>query len=109
MPWWIGGLVANVAIAWTEYLNSTSQFGYAETLYRRTGLLILLAQWGLYYAFKGAPSWMIAWAAFTIGNSIARVCAVQILSNGQIGSWPQVLAGIAVMMSGAFVLKLGLK
>ncbi len=61
-------------------------------------------------------SWLVAFnvvntrnqLVFTIGNSIMRVAAVQVLGFGEIGNWPYVMGGIGVMVGGALLVKTGL-
>jgi hypothetical protein len=108
MPWWIGAIVANFGIAANEYLSRTSPFGYFETLLKRTGPVLLLAQWGIFRTFNGEQNWMLAWAVLTVGNSVFRVASVHWLAADQVSSWPLALAGIGVMIGGAFILKTGL-
>lgn len=107
LPLWVlASLVSNVAIIATEYLNRHAEGGWLSVL-PQTLPLIIVAQFCLFKAFNGANHWLWAWAVFTVGNSIMRVAAVH-FTGSHVESWPVVLAGIAAMMGGAAVLKMGL-
>lgn len=106
MAWWLASLVANAAIILTEAVNR-SGLGWSAT-FVRTLPLIAAAQAGLYLAFRGAPSWLVAWTVFTLGNSAMRVAMVRFTADGEISSWPLVACGIAAMTVGALILKEGL-
>lgn len=108
MPWWIASLIANVAVIGCEYFNRTSPGGWENAL-PKTFLLIVIAQWGLYQAFVGAPHWLTAWAVFTLGNAVMRIAAVNLFMGSEVGNWFYAAAGIAVMIAGSLVLKLGLR
>lgn len=104
MPWYCWGILANVFIALIEYVNRTGEYGYLGTL-RYTAPLIFAAQMGLFYAWRDAPSMMLAWAAFTVGNTVIRLASVQ----WAVREPPTfaALAGVAVMVAGAFMVQLG--
>lgn len=107
MAWWIASLIANVAIIGTEYLNRHATGGWLSVL-PQTFPLIVVAQFCLFRAFNDAPHWFMAWAVFTVGNSIMRVSAVGLMGE-KVASWPIALASITVMMCGAFLMKTALK
>lgn len=107
MTWWIASLISNVAIIWTEYINRHATGTWASVL-PQTFFLIVIAQYCLFRAFNGASHWFMAWAVFTVGNSIMRVSAVGLMGE-EVKSWPLALAAIAVMMGGAFLMKTALK
>jgi hypothetical protein len=54
VPWWAASLIANVCITRIEYLNRTLQLDRFSEVLPHTGLLILIAQWGLWNAWTGA-------------------------------------------------------
>jgi len=104
MPGWlIASLGANLAINAIEYLNRTGGFATPIDAFKVTAPLIILAQIGLFYAWKGAPSMMVAWAVFSSAN-----CVVRLLSNhylvGEPLAW-QGWAGVAVMFGGMWLVK----
>ncbi len=107
MTWWIASLISNLAIICTEYLNRTSTGNWVSVL-PYTFPLIILAQWCLFRSFNGAPNWMMAWMVFTVGNSIMRVAAINVMAGHEIASWPFAITGVSVMIGGAFLLKSGL-
>lgn len=109
VPWWAASLLSNVCIMCVEYMNHAGGYGSFSATFLRTAPLILVAQWGLYRAFSGAEHWLIAWAVFTVGNSIMRVSAVYTLQGDEVGNWFQVMTAIGIMMGGAFLLKGGLR
>lgn len=107
MNWILAGLLANVAIQATEYINRHWGDGTWWSVLPMTVPLIAVAQWALFVGFRGAPHWMAAWAAFSLGNSLMRVALVY-LTGQPIGSWPYVLGGVTIMLAGGLVLKEGL-
>jgi hypothetical protein len=50
---------------------------------------------------------MVAWATFTVANSIMRVSMVHVF-GGEISSIHHVVLGCVVMIAGAFLMKEGL-
>ncbi len=103
MPWWIYSLVSNGAIIATEYTNRTATGGWVSVL-PTTAPLIILAQYCLFRTFNDAPHWFVAWAVFTIGNSIVRVAGVGLFGE-RVANWPLAIMSIGVMMGGALLLK----
>jgi hypothetical protein len=98
-----------MAIMGVEYFNHAGDYGSWSRTLLRTGPLIVVAQWALYRSFSGAEHWLLAAAVFTLGNAGFRLISASVLTAGQIGSWPQVLAGSAAMVVGALILKGGLR
>lgn len=106
--WIAASLLANVAIIATEYLNRGAPDGrnfLGQLLY--TAPLILVAQFGLFYSWKHAPAWFVAWIVFTVGNSIMRVVAVWYTHDFEVGSWALTLGGIMCMLAGSYIVKQG--
>jgi hypothetical protein len=105
VPWYCWGILANVFIALIEYQNrvggSSSYLGTLQT----TWWMIFVAQCGLFYAWRCAPSMMLAWAAFTLGNTVVRMVSVQWAVH-EPPSWATI-GGVAVMVLGAFMVKAG--
>ena len=107
MPWWIiASLGANVSIAGVEYFNRVSTAPTFLHQLMLTAPLIFAAQYGLYHCWRGAPSMFMAWAVFTVGNAVIRVLSVRYVL-GEPVDWMPTLAGIAVMMGGAYLVKVG--
>lgn len=105
IPWWAFSLLANVTITAIEYLNRTGgypSFGHALL---RTAPLILIAQWGLFRSWRDAPSLLVAWAFFSVGNCVMRIGSAYFAVQ-EPPSW-LTLAGVALMMFGAYVVKVG--
>lgn len=109
MPWWAASLLSNACIMAVEYLNHAGGYGSFTATLLRTGPLIIVAQWGLYRAFSCAEHWLIAWAVFTIGNSVMRVAAVYVTHSHQVGNWFQAMTAVSIMIGGAYLLKGALK
>ncbi len=107
MPWYVASLLANAAIMGVEYINRANPGGWLHAL-PQTAPLIVVAQWGLYHAWSGAPHWMLAWVVFALGNAALRVAAVYLFANGEVASWGHILAGTVAMLAGAFIIKEGL-
>ncbi len=108
LSWWVYSLLSNVAIIATEYFNRSAPGGWVTVL-PQTALLIVLAQYCLFRTFNGAPHWFTAWMVFVIGNTLMRVVAVQALASSEVTSWTYTSLGIMVMVSGAFLVKEGLR
>lgn len=108
MPWWMASLISNAAIIVVEYLNRNTPGGWLAVL-PRTAPLIVVAQWALYTAWHGAPTWMHAWVVFTLGNSCMRIAAVHAFAGHEVTSWPHAGLGILVITAGAFLVKEGLR
>ena len=105
MPWWIASILANVAIAAVEYCNRMSgvhDSNLWDTL-KMTAPMILIAQIGLYFAWRDAPSMMFAWAFFSVGNSLIRLASTYFLVGEPVG-WLTV-AGVSLMFGGALLVK----
>ncbi len=107
MPWWVASIMANVAIIWIEYMNRGAANGWLSVL-PKTALPILIAQWGLFQAWNGAPHWMTAWLVFYLGSSALRIGSVAATTQ-EIGSWPHIILGIALLAGGSIAVKLGLQ
>ncbi len=105
--WMVWAVIANGAIQWVEYANRHYGDDGWVSLLPMTIPFIIVAQYGLFRAFHDAPHWMVAWAFFTIGNSLLRLVLVK-LTGQPVESWPHVLAGVTVMMAGAYWMKEGL-
>lgn len=105
MPWWIAAsVVANVAIIITEYLNrSTAGLGNALM---HTWPFILTAQVCLYFAWRTAPSLLLVWAVFTLGNSIMRIAMVGLWLHEPL-KWTWIVLGISLMFVGSYAIKMG--
>lgn len=71
--WILWLLVANGAIMWLEFAYRAGTYNSFITALPYTIVPILLGQCGLYYAFRLAPSLLIAGAAFTLVNVALRV------------------------------------
>ena len=107
IPWWAASLLANLCIMVVEYSNYNAEGTWTKTI-AHTLPFIVVAQWGLFHAFSGAPNWMLAWCVFTLGNSIIRIFIVTLVAGDDIHSLWQVTGGVSVMLAGALLLKTGL-
>lgn len=105
MPWWAFSLVANVAITAIEYLNRAGGYPSFGRALMHTAPLIVLAQWGLFRAWRDAPSLLVAWAFFAVGNCVMRIGSSYFAVH-EPPSWVM-LAGVALMLAGAYVVKVG--
>ena len=108
-PWWAWSMLSNVAIIGTEYFNRSAVGGWRGVLLY-TAPLIVMAQYALFRAWRDAPTWYEAWIFFAIGNALARTAFVALTPwSGEIGSWPRVLVGTAILISGSWYIKTGLR
>lgn len=103
--WWIAALVANANIAVVEYLNRTAGYPTFWDAVLRTGPFILVAQAGLYYCWRGAPSFMMAWAFFTVGNMVMRLLSNHYLVGERLTIVGY--AGVALMLLAGQLIKMG--
>lgn len=107
MSWWVFCLISGLAVIWTELIYRGTTGTWLSTL-PQTAPLILIAQFGLFRAFNEAPHWFLAWAVFCVGSSIMRASAVGLFGD-KVSNWPLALVSIAIMLSGAFLMKTALK
>lgn len=101
--WIVYSLVANVAIIGLEYLYRTAHFESFSSAFPYILVPILLTQYCLFHSFRDAPNYLLAWGVFTVGNVLLRFVA-----NHYVGEPVSAgtLAGIALILFGAFVMKL---
>ncbi len=103
--WWVASIVATLAITVIEYFNRAGGFSSFREALWITGPVILIAQWALFYTFRDAPSLMIAWWVFTIGNSVLRLGNVHFFV-GEPVNW-RILVGVSFMLLGGYFVKTG--
>ena len=104
-PWWVASIIANFTIAGVEYLNRAGGFANFGDALLRTWPLIIVAQFGLFYAWRDAPSFMFAWAFFTSGNLLLRLISTQ-FAVGEPLTLTTTL-GVSLMFGGAYLVKVG--
>ena len=105
MHWIAYSILANVFIAFIEYINHAAgkpNFGSALLI---TGIPILICQYALYRAFSGANSMFMAWMVFTVGNSLCCVISVKLFVHQPISHYQ--LLGISVIILGGYLIKMG--
>ncbi len=106
VPWYAWSILANFSIAVTEYLNRTGGYAHAGEAFLRTGPLIFIAQIGLFYAWRDAPTFLTAWAFFTVGNIGLRVLSAQFLVGERLTL--DVGFGIAMIIMGGHLVRNGM-
>lgn len=106
IPWYMWSILANFAIAATEYLNRTGGYGHAGEAFLRTAPLIFVAQVGLFYAWRDAPAFMTAWAFFTVGNIGLRVLSAHFMVGERLTL--DVAFGIALVIMGGHLVREGM-
>lgn len=105
MNWMVWSLVANISVLSIEWVNRKDYFdGFINGL-PYTIWPILLAQVALYYTFREAPSYMTAWAMFTVGNAILRIISNSVFVNEQL-NW-YIGLGVLGMISCGYLIKIG--
>jgi len=104
VPWWTAGVIANVCIMYVEQANRRATGDWIHTL-PYTIVPIVIAQWGLYHAWKGAPTMMVAWVVSTLGNSALRLGNSYYIIGEKFG-W-QVPVGAVIMLLGGLIVKAG--
>ncbi len=106
IPWFVWSILSNLAIAVIEYLNRTGGFAHPGEAFLRTGWLIVVAQVGLFYAWRDAPSFMVAWAMFTAGNIGLRVLSAHFLVGERLTM--HVAFGIGLVLLGGHLVRQGI-
>ena len=103
IPWWFGSLVANLCICRIEALNRVGGFEDFGDAIQSTWWLILLSQWGLFNAWNGAPSFMLAWATFSSMNMVFRLISVNLFvgETMNLATW----LGVTLTFGGVMVIK----
>ncbi len=103
---WIAAAIgANIVINLIEYLNRTQGWASPWQALKVTAPLILLAQIGLFYTWRYAPTMMVGWAVFTAGNAVIRLVSNHYFV-GEPLSYTASL-GVAVMFAGMMIVKGG--
>lgn len=105
MTWWMASILANVGIAVVEYLNRTQSYEGFHNAVMVTGPFILVAQYGLWRAWDGAPSFMLAWAFFTACNGLLRLISAQWFVGEGLNLTTMV--GVSVIYAGVYLIKVG--
>ena len=104
-PWWVASIIANFTIMTIEYLNRSGGYATWREALVHTGPFIIVAQWGLFYAFRDAPTFMMAWMVFTVGNSMLRLGNAHFLV-GEPLNW-KIITGVGLMLLASYFLKIG--
>lgn len=103
-PWWLASLVANGFIFALERINRSGGFESFSAAIVYTGPLVIAAQWGLFYAWRDAPSLMAAWAFFTVGNLVLRIANSYTIGEPlNLGTW----VGLSLMVLGMMMVRTG--
>jgi hypothetical protein len=97
--WLLAGLMSNVAIAWIEWYNRTSAASSFTAQLPITFVPILIAQLGLWYSWKHAPSMMIAWFAFSLGNNALRLLSVKFVLRESLTMY-HIAGAICIVLGG---------
>ena len=105
MNWIVYSILANISIAYVEYINHAADKPTWLQALPYTAVPIIIAQYALYRAFSGASSMFLAWAVFTVGNSLMRVVSVKYMVNQPVNIYH--ICGIVGMLASAYVVKLG--
>ena len=102
MHWAAWLLVANVAVAFTEYQYRCGDYDSFYTALPYLILPMLLAQWALFEGFRAAPSLLLAGACFSLINVAFRVGNVVLL-----GEHMNIynVAGVACIVASVFLLR----
>lgn len=105
MVWWMAAILANVNITIVEYLNRNGGYSSFPEAIWHTGVFILVAQYGLYRCWVGAPSFMLAWAFFTAGNLILRLISNQYFVGEPLNVYGWL--GVCMVVGGVQLVKWG--
>ena len=102
---WVAALVAASAIIQcVEYLNRHLRVGFMETL-MLTAPLIVAAQFGLWFGWRHATHAMLAWATFSLCNTLFRLGAVHFLYKDKLNVYH--LVGVCFAIGAMICMKKG--
>ncbi len=102
LPWWVISLASNASIITTEFLNRTQPTLPAAL--SKTWPLILFAQVCLYYSYNRAPSLLMAWIVFTVGNSAMRLTMAKFWLDEPFHA-PWAVGGALLMVAASYCIK----
>ena len=103
LPWWAYSLVASMSIALLEYTYRNATFAsFWQGAYFVLPLNALVA-YGLFHAYRGAPSFLFAWVFFFVCNMTLRLGVAQWALEEPISMVN--LAGVALVFAGAALLR----
>ena len=105
VPWWLASLVANFFIFKIEALNRMSTSSFTMQFFGTTWWMVLIAQWGLYVAWRTAPSMMLAWAWFTSMNLVLRLISTHFVVGEPMAMTAWI--GTSMIFGGMLVMKWG--
>ncbi len=102
VPWYVWSLIANVSVAYVEYINRVGGYSHVFEAWKTTAPYFLLAQVGFFYAWRDAPSFMYAWAFFTTVGMGLRLLSARFLVGDQltVNVWIGVML---ILLGGHFV------
>lgn len=106
MPWYLWSITASLSVIVVEYLNRTVGVGRSFwSILPYTIVPIALAQAALHGSWSRAPTIFVAWVCFSLGTATTRI----VMATYALGEVPSAttLAGIALMLGGAFLVKAG--
>lgn len=107
LPWWACSILANVCLVGMEYQFRTVGGGFLQ-LVREAWWIMIPGQYFLYYAYNGAPHWMVAWLVFVTGSAACRVFYVNLFAGHEVMHWSYVAVGMALVLLGGGIVKRGL-
>ena len=102
MHWAAWLLIANGAVAFTEFQYRSGDYSSFWQALPWLALPIVVAQWALFEGFRAAPSLMIAGAFFSLVNVAFRVGNVLILGE-HMNTWNWL--GVACIVASVILLK----
>lgn len=102
MHWVAWLLIANGAVAFTEYSYRCGDYDSFWQALPYIILPIMLAQWALFEGFRAAPSLLLAGAIFSLINVAFRVGNVVLLGE-HMNTYN--VAGVACIVASVFLLR----
>lgn len=103
VTWWVGLVLADLAIMRIEYLNRVGDYGHFGAVLLDTWWLILIVQYGLFCGYKFAPTFMLAWGVYFAMSVLLRFFTSYAV--GEPTTWATFI-GTAIIVVGAAVIKL---
>lgn len=103
VPWYLGAVIGATMALLVEWVNRGGGFKtYDETLLR-VAIPVFFLQYGLFCAWRGAPSMMLAWSVY-----FATTVVLRLALNYHLGETMNTMSwiGTALVIAGAVVLKL---
>lgn len=103
MHWLLWIILANVSVLYLEWAYRVAKYPDFVQALPYIALPVLFTQLGLFYGFRLAPSLFLGATAFTLINTLARVCVVLYIGEKML---PVNWIGVLFVCVGVLLLKI---